>query len=52
LIDNLEDYEISLNGVSDIKEIIEQMIAKLKSYYIRTYGAVYTISTSKHNGLV
>ncbi|CAJ0910650.1 5676_t:CDS:2, partial [Entrophospora sp. SA101] len=45
LIDNLEDYEHNLNGTSDIKGKVKEVIEKLKFYYIRTDASVYTIAT-------
>ncbi|CAJ0749910.1 1008_t:CDS:2, partial [Entrophospora sp. SA101] len=36
LIDNLEDYEHNLNGTSDIKGKVKEVIEKLKFYYIAT----------------
>ncbi|CAJ0644800.1 14787_t:CDS:10 [Entrophospora sp. SA101] len=46
LIDNLEDYEHNLNGTSDIKGKVKEVIEKLKFYYIRTDASVYTIATN------
>ncbi|CAJ0647878.1 14174_t:CDS:2, partial [Entrophospora sp. SA101] len=47
LIDNLEDYEHNLNGTSDIKGKVKEVIEKLKFYYIRTDASVYTIATKE-----
>ncbi|CAJ0766458.1 17423_t:CDS:2 [Entrophospora sp. SA101] len=48
LIDNLEDYEHNLNGTSDIKGKVKEVIEKLKFYYIRTDASVYTIATNNN----
>jgi len=45
LLDKLEDFEEGASA--DVKTGIQKAIDKLKTYYIKTDSAVYTIATGK-----